>query len=123
MCVKITLEEHFWTGALRDANRRYWPLQGGELADNLGDLGPRRLADMDAAGIDVQVLSVLAPAAQELDPETSVALSRDANDRLAERSPPIRTGSPGSPRCPPRTPTPRPRSWSAPSPAWASRAR
>ena len=81
----ITLEEHFWTGALRDANRTVLAgRQGGELADNLSDLGPRRLADMDAAGIDVQVLSVLAPAAQELDPKTSVALSRDANDRLAE---------------------------------------
>ncbi len=81
----ITLEEHFWTGALRDANRAL--LAGrltGELADNLIDLGPRRLADMDEAGIDVQVISVTAPAAQELDPKTSVALSRDANDQLAE---------------------------------------
>ena len=80
----ITLEEHFWTSALRDANRaRSARLSGGELADNLSDLGPRRLADMDAAGIDVQVLSVTAPAAQELDPATAVALARDANDQLA----------------------------------------
>jgi uncharacterized protein len=81
----ITLEEHFWTGALRDANRTILSgRQSGELADNLIDLGPRRLADMDEAGIDVQVLSVTAPAAQELDPATSVALARDANDQLAE---------------------------------------
>ena len=80
----ITLEEHFWTSALRDANgARSARLSGGELADNLSDLGPRRLADMDAAGIDVQVLSVTAPAAQELDPATAVALARDANDQLA----------------------------------------
>jgi uncharacterized protein len=81
----ITLEEHFWTGALRDANRTILSgRQSGALSDNLIDLGPRRLADMDEAGIDVQVLSVTAPAAQELDPATSVALARDANEQLAE---------------------------------------
>ena len=81
----ITLEEHFWTGALRDANRTILSgRQSGALSDNLIDLGPRRLADMDEAGIDVQVLSVTAPAAQELDPATSAALARDANEQLAE---------------------------------------
>jgi uncharacterized protein len=81
----ITLEEHFWTGAIRDANRQIMPPRAfGDLGDKLADLGPRRLADMDAAGIDVQVLSVTAPATQELEPATAVALARDANDQLAE---------------------------------------
>jgi uncharacterized protein len=80
----ITLEEHFWTGAIRDANRDAMPrAQSGDAAGKLSDLGEGRLADMDAAGIDVQVLSVTAPATQELDPATAVALARDANDQLA----------------------------------------
>jgi uncharacterized protein len=81
----ITLEEHFLTGAIRDANRHIMPPRGaGDVADKLADLGPRRLADMDAGGIDVQVLSVTAPGTQELEPATAVALARDANDQLAE---------------------------------------
>ncbi len=81
----ITLEEHFWTGAIRDANRHAMPrAQAGAAPEKLSDLGGHRLADMDAGGIDVQVLSVTAPATQELDPATAVALARDANDQLAE---------------------------------------
>jgi predicted TIM-barrel fold metal-dependent hydrolase len=41
-----------------------------------------RLAEMDRAGIDVQVLSHAAPAVQRLDPELAVPLARGANDRL-----------------------------------------
>jgi predicted TIM-barrel fold metal-dependent hydrolase len=38
---------------------------------------------MDAAGIDVQVLSALAYAVQELDPGQALDVSRDLNDRMA----------------------------------------
>ena len=84
----ITLEEHFWTDALTDAlteaNRSALAMPRlGALADDLRDLGERRLADMDAAGIDVQVLSVAPPAAQVLDPGPAVRLARAANDQLA----------------------------------------
>ncbi|HEY6498164.1 MAG TPA: amidohydrolase family protein [Streptosporangiaceae bacterium] len=85
----ITLEEHFWTDALTDAlteaNRAALAMPRlGALADDLRDLGERRLADMDAAGIDVQVLSVAPPAAQVLEPGPAVRLARAANDQLAE---------------------------------------
>src|ERR1700753_4214356 len=85
----ITLEEHFWTDALTDAlteaNRAALAMPRlGALADDLRDLGERRLADMDAAGIDVQVLSVAPPATQVLGPGPAVRLARTANDQLAE---------------------------------------
>lgn len=81
----IALEEHFWTpelaaapgtGILARAN-------GAELDGRLRDLGAARLADMDAAGIDVQVLSHAAPAAQAISGTDGVAAARQANDYLA----------------------------------------
>jgi uncharacterized protein len=80
----IAIEEHFLTAEIRDATAPYRP--GGGQDDTLaklGDLGERRLADMDAAGIDVQVLSVGPPATKELDAAVAVPLARDANDQLA----------------------------------------
>lgn len=52
-------------------------------ADALDYAGEGRLRSMDAAGIDVQVLSALAHAVQELGPGQALELSRDLNDRMA----------------------------------------
>ncbi len=52
-------------------------------ADALDDLGEGRLRIMDAAGIEVQVLSALAYEVQALDPAQSLAVSRDLNDLMA----------------------------------------
>jgi predicted TIM-barrel fold metal-dependent hydrolase len=83
----IALEEHFVTGSLA-------ALAGGarvpahafapDLDSRLRDLGDGRLAAMDAAGIDLQVLSHTAPAAQHLDAGEGIPLARAANDELAE---------------------------------------
>ena len=52
--------------------------------DRLQDLGEGRIADMDAAGVDRQVISLTAPGTQVLSPGDAVAMARLANDRLAE---------------------------------------
>jgi len=50
----------------------------------LQDLGERRIADMDAAGIDRQVISLTCPGTQILDRDRAVAMATLANDQLAQ---------------------------------------
>jgi len=65
----ITLEEHysspaFWNGPgqkLKEQAKKEEILGFGKLIEELSDLGDKRIAAMDAAGIDVQVLSLTAP--------------------------------------------------------------
>ena len=53
------------------------------VAERLEDLGARRLADMNATGISMQILSLTAPGVQIFDADTAVGLARDSNDELA----------------------------------------
>ena len=53
------------------------------IIDRLQDLGPQRIADMDASGIDVQVLSLTSPGVQVFDAATANALATQSNDELA----------------------------------------
>ncbi|MGA8076457.1 MAG: amidohydrolase, partial [Xanthobacteraceae bacterium] len=86
----ITLEEHFTTPKFLDgpgrARNEKAQKEGGRLRkafDQLADVGAGRIAEMDAAGIDMQVLSLTSPGAEQLDAAEAVALARDANDFLA----------------------------------------
>lgn len=53
------------------------------LKERVLDIGDRRIADMDAHGIDMQILMLTAPGVQMFDPATGSALARDTNDQLA----------------------------------------
>ena len=79
----IALEEHFWTPELI-ALRRSVEAVNPKSVERLGDLGALRIAEMDAGGIDVQVLSEAEPGAQNLEPAQAVALARVSNDLLFE---------------------------------------
>jgi uncharacterized protein len=82
----IALEEHFWTAELA-APPGTGPIarpDGARLDSQLRELGAERIAGMDAAGIDMQVLSHVQPAAQGMPGVAGTDAARRANDALAE---------------------------------------
>ncbi len=54
------------------------------IRERLQDLGTRRIADMDAAGIDRQIIALTSPGTQIFDTDTARNIAVLANDRLAE---------------------------------------
>jgi 2,3-dihydroxybenzoate decarboxylase len=56
----------------------------GPFMPKLLDISQGRIAEMDADGVDVQVLAVSAPGVQKFDPDTGLSIARIANDRLAD---------------------------------------
>lgn len=85
MGLTIALEEHFWTNELAAAPGTGVLARpnGATLDRPLRDVGAARLADMDAAGIDLQVLSHAQPAAQAIAGAAGIAAAQRANDYLA----------------------------------------
>jgi len=93
----ITLEEHYATPAFMEGPGRELKAQAeaardhpqvaagyAKLIEQLCDLDEGRIAAMDAAGIDVQVLSLTFPGVEQLDAAEAVAFARETNDLLAE---------------------------------------
>jgi predicted TIM-barrel fold metal-dependent hydrolase len=87
----ITLEEHFATplfldGPGQDLKKAALKFEGRaiKLIEPLCDIGDKRLAAMDAAGIDFQMLSLTSPGTEQLDAGDAIALARDTNDAVAE---------------------------------------
>ncbi len=83
----IALEEHFTTDALLKATGAYVTHDPDSpfaaMPPKLLDVGARRIAAMDEAGIDLQLMSAAPIGFDDLDPSTATALATDANDQLA----------------------------------------
>lgn len=89
----IAVEETFVTPALREAWARLPPnaqdigAKGFEKIDiksRLEDFAELRLKEMDAAGVDVQVLSPSTPGVQNLDAPQAIEIARQTNDFVYE---------------------------------------
>jgi uncharacterized protein len=93
----IALEEHYATAAFMEGPGRELKAQAeaardhpqvaagyAKLIEGLCDLDDGRIAAMDAAAIDVQVLSLTFPGVEQLDAAEAVAFARETNDLLAE---------------------------------------
>ncbi len=81
----IALEEAFLHPKLFELFPSSLKRKYSVIKDRLDDVGPGRIARMDAAGIDMQVLSHVEPGVQFLDdPELAISLSREINDWLHE---------------------------------------
>jgi len=89
----IALEEHVTTPLYDELNpatpRRKHSLVdrasrvGHDVAAELLNMSNSRIAAMDAAGIDLQVLSLTMPGPQGLEPALAIKVARDANDSMA----------------------------------------
>ena len=77
----LGLEEHFATPELRRLNSIQFPK--GVPRFDIDDVGAGRIADMDAAGIGLQVLSALTPGAQNLPGVEGVRYARRLNTWVA----------------------------------------
>lgn len=87
----ITLEEHFvspgfqagpgkeFAGQLRARGPR-----GVRIHEQLQDVGDKRIAEMDAVGIDMQVLSLNSPGVEQAEAAEQLSIAVESNDFLAE---------------------------------------
>lgn len=88
----IGIEEH-WTFGVVDAALRAQPPgtrdeslalnDHGDTAARMADIGPGRIAAMDAQGVGMQVLSLAPPGAQGLSAADAAVLAGEANDAAA----------------------------------------
>jgi uncharacterized protein len=91
----IALEEHFLTRRYLDgpaislknqaqSSNAQVASRYTRIVDQLLNLDNGRIAEMDAAGIDIQVLSLHSPGVEPLESSKAVSFARDTNDQLAE---------------------------------------
>src|SRR5215831_14764089 len=87
----ITVEEHFASPGFRAGPGREFMgrlgnsgARGARIVEQLTDVGSNRIAEMDAAGIEMQVVSLNAPGVEQADPDVQISLAQEANDFIAE---------------------------------------
>jgi predicted TIM-barrel fold metal-dependent hydrolase len=87
----ITLEEHFVSPGFLAGPGKHFIEQirsrgprGVRICEQLQDVGDQRIAEMDAAGIDMQVLSLNSPGIEQAEAAEQLSIALESNDFLAE---------------------------------------
>jgi len=81
---KIALEEHFAIPATLADSQVFGAHVWSDLGSRLTDFQDKRLRFMDAAGVELMILSLNAPAVQAIfDVKRAIEVAREANDILA----------------------------------------
>jgi uncharacterized protein len=88
----ITLEEHFATPRfldgpgrdLKEQAKKFNNARALKLIPQLCDLADKRIAEMDAAGIDMQIVSLTAPGVEQLEAAEAISLAAETNDFVAD---------------------------------------
>ena len=92
----IAIEEHFATAPIlegpglpgsnqsKSSGNPEAVARVAKIRNMICDISEGRIADMDSAGIDMQVLSLVTPGVEQLEASEAVRLARDTNDRLAK---------------------------------------
>jgi predicted TIM-barrel fold metal-dependent hydrolase len=85
----VTVEEHFASPGFLDGPGRELRAQASKfgaaaakLLEGLCDVGEKRIAEMDDARIDMQVLSLTSPGTEQLEPVDAIIVAREANQFL-----------------------------------------
>ncbi len=89
----ITLEDHFVTPMFEERHplaTQAGPMLAGrskmlghDIGEELRDLVGSRIAAMDKAGVDLQVVSLTMPGCEAFAPDVAIPMATDANDRLS----------------------------------------
>lgn len=87
----ITLEEHYASPSYLDGpgkglkeHAKDFTGPRANLLEQLSDVGDRRISEMDAADITMQVLSLNSPGVEQLEAAEAVSIARSANDFVAD---------------------------------------
>jgi predicted TIM-barrel fold metal-dependent hydrolase len=87
----ITVEEHFVTPGFLAGPGKHFIEQlrnrgprGVKFGEQLQDVGDKRIAEMDAAGIDMQVLSLNSPGVEQAEAAEQLSAAVESNDFVLE---------------------------------------
>ena len=84
----IAIEEHYIDPnitKLQEENTKNTRIRNPKMVARMEDFGGERIEEMDAAGIDVQILSIAPPGVHNLPKDVAVDAAKLTNDYLAKK--------------------------------------